>query len=451
MTKTEAAPELTGRNYFSSREILQRSATGDSNRSRGPLNPQAIVDAFTPETWHNVKDHNLRSGLPTLEQVLNRKSRSPIALQDFYHYLQRAPEGRRLIAFWKAVSYHEELLKGGEALGRPGHRQSSASQYLSHSQFIYPPSRQDHPSTRAMSPAELELRIASPDQAGPSGDVSRRNTAGRPGRSRSFHFDEAFRRHYLDMPLTPNDAQDPDRLVIERTGSSPHPHETSHGTPCTDPERYARSMFPPPSPGVHFAAPDGATSPLPPPPYPPMSPISPRRGVSWVEPTSVEHSALHIIRKYIETEPLSAAHLPELLDKDSQRPATYAELTRLGVMFPAGLRMELFRTVEREGLQTPHLFDQTKAYAYAVLNHRYYTLFLTEATTQNLTRAHTYLRLAVSALMLTAGLSLALFYILTQHVPRTDRLVSLPLVFFGWWGILVGFTRCAPDLAVLNL
>ncbi|KAJ1923586.1 hypothetical protein IWQ60_005776 [Tieghemiomyces parasiticus] len=253
------------------------------------------------------------------------------------------------------------------------------------------------------------------------------------------------------MPLTPNDAQDPDRLVIERTGSSPHPHETSHGTPCTDPERYARSMFPPPSPGAHFAAPNGATSPLPPPPYPPMSPISPHRGVSWVEPTSVEHSALHIIRKYIETEPLSAAHLPELLDKDSQRPATYAELARLGVMFPAGLRMELFRTVEREGLQTPHLFDQTKAYAYAVLNHRYYTLFLTEATTQNLTRAHTYLRLAVSALMLTAGLSLALFYILTQHVPRTDRLVSLPLVFFGWWGILVGFTRCAPDLAVLNL
>ncbi|KAI8321478.1 hypothetical protein GQ54DRAFT_181759 [Martensiomyces pterosporus] len=64
-----------------------------------------------PLDWAYIQDHNLRNGgLPSLDQVLTRRTRAPLALRDFaVHCSVRQPQARRWLEFYMAARTHEKM------------------------------------------------------------------------------------------------------------------------------------------------------------------------------------------------------------------------------------------------------------------------------------------------------------------------------------------------------
>ncbi|KAJ2776600.1 hypothetical protein GGI15_004798 [Coemansia interrupta] len=71
---------------------------------KGSAGPSAI-------DWAYMQDHNLRTGgLPSLDQVLTRRTRAPLALRDFaVHCSVRQPQARRWLEFYMAARTHEKM------------------------------------------------------------------------------------------------------------------------------------------------------------------------------------------------------------------------------------------------------------------------------------------------------------------------------------------------------
>ncbi|KAJ1720523.1 hypothetical protein LPJ53_004860 [Coemansia erecta] len=67
--------------------------------------------APSPIDWAYMQDHNLRTGgLPSLDQVLTRRTRAPLALRDFaVHCSVRQPQARRWLEFYMAARTHEKM------------------------------------------------------------------------------------------------------------------------------------------------------------------------------------------------------------------------------------------------------------------------------------------------------------------------------------------------------
>lgn len=68
-----------------------------------------IFEANPLQAWTEVKDHNLQvNGLPTLDQVLTRKTRPPLSLQNFEEFLKRYGADSN-VAFWREIYNHQKL------------------------------------------------------------------------------------------------------------------------------------------------------------------------------------------------------------------------------------------------------------------------------------------------------------------------------------------------------
>ncbi|KAJ2351157.1 hypothetical protein GGF43_004110, partial [Coemansia sp. RSA 2618] len=76
-----------------------------SSGTRGVASEKAGID------WAYMQDHNLRTGgLPSLDQVLTRRTRAPLALRDFaVHCSVRQPQARRWLEFYMAARTHEKM------------------------------------------------------------------------------------------------------------------------------------------------------------------------------------------------------------------------------------------------------------------------------------------------------------------------------------------------------
>lgn len=68
-----------------------------------------IFEASPLKAWAQVKDHNLTvNGLPTLDQILTRKTRHPLSLQNFEDFLQQNNADANL-ACWREIYNHQKL------------------------------------------------------------------------------------------------------------------------------------------------------------------------------------------------------------------------------------------------------------------------------------------------------------------------------------------------------
>ncbi|KAH8553002.1 hypothetical protein BGW37DRAFT_279367 [Umbelopsis sp. PMI_123] len=85
--------------------LARKSSMG--HKSYGYVN-----DIFEPsplQAWTEVKDHNLLvNGLPTLDQVLTRKTRHPLALENFEDFLKAHSADANLV-FWREIYNHQKL------------------------------------------------------------------------------------------------------------------------------------------------------------------------------------------------------------------------------------------------------------------------------------------------------------------------------------------------------
>ncbi|KAJ1642747.1 hypothetical protein LPJ64_005436 [Coemansia asiatica] len=80
--------------------------------STGPMYSEKSAGvAGEPIDWAFMQDHNLRTGgLPSLDQVLTRRTRAPLALRDFaVHCSVRQPQARRWLEFYMAARTHEKM------------------------------------------------------------------------------------------------------------------------------------------------------------------------------------------------------------------------------------------------------------------------------------------------------------------------------------------------------
>ncbi|KAJ1957850.1 Bud site selection protein, Revert to axial protein 1 [Dipsacomyces acuminosporus] len=125
------------------------NATGNTNgihqifseKSGGGVNSFTagigINEKQTPLDWAYIQDHNLRNGgLPTLDQVLTRKTRAPLALRDFaVHCSVRQPQARRWLEFYMAARTHEKMCLAYESDLRHA---KARSQYASTDSRVLP-------------------------------------------------------------------------------------------------------------------------------------------------------------------------------------------------------------------------------------------------------------------------------------------------------------------------
>ncbi|KAJ2328068.1 hypothetical protein IWW51_001396, partial [Coemansia sp. RSA 2702] len=87
--------------------------------------------------WAYMQDHNLRTGgLPSLDQVLTRRTRAPLALRDFaVHCSVRQPQARRWLEFYMAARTHEKMCLAYESDLRHA---KARSQYGAHDSHVLP-------------------------------------------------------------------------------------------------------------------------------------------------------------------------------------------------------------------------------------------------------------------------------------------------------------------------
>ncbi|KAJ1667611.1 hypothetical protein IW140_002190 [Coemansia sp. RSA 1813] len=93
--------------------------------------------------WAYMQDHNLRTGgLPSLDQVLTRRTRAPLALRDFaVHCSVRQPQARRWLEFYMAARTHEKMCLAYESDLRHA---KARSQYASLDSHLLPPDSSHH-------------------------------------------------------------------------------------------------------------------------------------------------------------------------------------------------------------------------------------------------------------------------------------------------------------------
>ncbi|KAJ2558274.1 hypothetical protein EV175_000863 [Coemansia sp. RSA 1933] len=93
--------------------------------------------------WAYMQDHNLRTGgLPSLDQVLTRRTRAPLALRDFaVHCSVRQPQARRWLEFYMAARTHEKMCLAYESDLRHA---KARSQYASLDSRLLPPDSSHH-------------------------------------------------------------------------------------------------------------------------------------------------------------------------------------------------------------------------------------------------------------------------------------------------------------------
>ncbi|KAJ9049151.1 hypothetical protein DSO57_1027604 [Entomophthora muscae] len=83
----------------------------DGNKSGLLAGPTGLLsnNASLIDNWISLKDHNLRNGIPNLEQLLLGKGRPPLDAQNFGEYVEREDSvGTLLLDFYKRVIQFEE-------------------------------------------------------------------------------------------------------------------------------------------------------------------------------------------------------------------------------------------------------------------------------------------------------------------------------------------------------
>ncbi|KAJ2685389.1 hypothetical protein GGH99_003780 [Coemansia sp. RSA 1285] len=157
MRGSRAAAGIGGNN--STPLLVNYSGSGPpelSDKSGGGAGASADAADAHGINWAYMQDHNLRTGgLPSLDQVLTRRTRAPLALRDFaVHCSVRQPQARRWLEFYMAARTHEKMCLAYESDLRHA---KARSQYASLDSRLLPPDASLHHSNRQSS------RLAAPD------------------------------------------------------------------------------------------------------------------------------------------------------------------------------------------------------------------------------------------------------------------------------------------------
>ncbi|OLY84917.1 hypothetical protein AYI68_g910 [Smittium mucronatum] len=379
----------------------------------------SVPGGLGQQAWLYLQDHNLRSGgLPTLQQVLNRKTFAPLSLRDFaVHCSVRQPEARKWLEFYMAAVTHEKMCLA----------------YLSgkHIDSIKKkkPSDKSHSSSKRHKNSKLKKKNNStryPSQSKKASDAIQIQSA-----------TESIFLKYFKAALIPNPG---DHMSYNRVFSSSNRDwpeqfiDTSEGIHYSNTRQskmvsnfgHFRQVIKQPIELFSNALVLGGKSPYSMISYPGLDPsariihlndpnpkINQTGSGYFNDPSSNNGSGSSNKRQTIYYMPWP----PEILSK---------------------IEVQLSMS---NSMLDPHLFSEAIMYAYEVLNVYYYSVFLREATTRNCSHGHSVFRLLFGILLLLSfGFTYPISLILLDHEDKRLRLWCLIPQILGWWNLVVGFS-----------
>ncbi|KAJ2698433.1 Bud site selection protein, Revert to axial protein 1 [Coemansia sp. IMI 209128] len=406
---------------------------GQSSATTGP------IDA--PIDWAYMQDHNLRTGgLPSLDQVLTRRTRAPLALRDFaVHCSVRQPQARRWLEFYMAARTHEKMCLAYESDLRHA---KARSHYASHDSYVVP--AQQDPMDELLDPTR---RAAAHNATIES--LSR-------GRADSDHDAKAFRRsrhqssrmaiqiqtaaetiflRYFRAALDPNLMQTGwrpapgnkkigslRRMLTQKPGERPTLDDAYHqGYGVASESVYVSAVATHPQ-----ASNDGLAS-----------------------PTSLTMSREHL-NTPITDKPAAQRYLrlPHggTLGAGAARNHLYYHMP-----WPPEILTDIEQRLLHDGSALDAtLFSEALLYAYDVLDTYYFPIFIADAVSRNVTRDHCVLRVLVAFVFLWLGFALPLALILLDEEPKARRVWAVLPLLVGWWNVAVGFGGCDLLLAAVR-
>ncbi|KAJ2016803.1 Bud site selection protein, Revert to axial protein 1 [Coemansia sp. S16] len=394
----------------------------------------------TPIDWAYMQDHNLRTGgLPSLDQVLTRRTRAPLALRDFaVHCSVRQPQARRWLEFYMAARTHEKMCLAYESDLRHA---KARSHYASHDSYVLPAQDPDE----LMDPAS---RAAAHNATMESLSRGRSESLGKAGFRRSHRQSsrmavqiqtaaETIFLRYFRAALDPNLMQTGGgfrtagnnkkigslrRMLTQKPGERPTLDDAYHqGYGVASESVYVSAVATHPRDPSH----DGLAS-----------------------PTSLVMSHDHL-------------HTP-ITDKPTTQQQRYLRLPHGGagaarnhlyyhMPWPPEILTDIEQRLLHDGSALDAtLFSEALLYAYDVLDTYYFPIFIADAVSRNVTRDHCVLRVLVAFVFLWLGFALPLALILLDEEPKARRVWAVLPLLLGWWNVAVGFGGCDLLLAAVR-
>ncbi|KAJ2782419.1 hypothetical protein H4R18_002289 [Coemansia javaensis] len=457
-------------------------------------NPRATQLASTASgngeiDWAYMQDHNLRTGgLPSLDQVLTRRTRAPLALRDFaVHCSVRQPQARRWLEFYMAARTHEKMCLAYESDLRHAkarsHYGGSAVDDGDNDDDDADEMHEDRGSAQreAAHAATMESLAGSADHVRPLSDLQGGGAAPfRRSRRQSSRMAlqiqtaaETIFMRYFRAALDPSLNQ----------GVGGHWHTASSAaaaTAASATDRGATGSGGGGGRGLHERGKIGS-----------LKRMLTQRAAG--RPGTAGHAALDdpYHQGYGVTDSVvydggaggaekEPRHLGSTLSLAASREYLTTPITAgqsdylaqlrqgtsrgLGGAFGSGrhhlyyhmpwppeILTDIEQKLVRDGAALDHaLFSEALLYAYDVLDTYYFPIFVADAVSRNVTRDHCVVRVFVAFALLWFGFALPVALILLNHSPRAERAWSLVPLLLGWWNMAVGFGGCDPLLAVMR-
>ncbi|KAJ2301012.1 hypothetical protein IWW55_003828 [Coemansia sp. RSA 2706] len=464
--------------------------------------------------WAYMQDHNLRTGgLPSLDQVLTRRTRAPLALRDFaVHCSVRQPQARRWLEFYMAARTHEKMCLAYESDLRHA---KARSQYGAHDSHVLPAvqsqrtSRYDDAHDKADPARRAAAHNATIESLSRGGELLVPEDSVRPltDLQDGGAPDDAFRRsrrqssrmalqiqtaaetifmRYFRAALDPNLAQGmggfwqgggTSSAAAEAVARAQSGHSNrGHGKIGS----LKRMLTQKPSAGSGGSRGLNQLQPTLDDPYHQGYGITdsvygksdPRvsAGNSMYDNVHGQlgsTASLNMSREYLNTPITPDVHTGS--QQQQQQQPRYLSLTQgtsrgLGGAFgssrhhlyyhmpwPPEILTNIEQRLLHDGAALDHsLFSEALLYAYDVLDTYYFPIFIADAVSRNVTRDHCVLRVFIAFLLLWFGFALPLALILLDHEPKAERIWSILPQLLGWWNMAVGFGGCDPLLAVMR-
>ncbi|RUP00768.1 hypothetical protein BC936DRAFT_140706 [Jimgerdemannia flammicorona] len=358
----------------------------DSTPITNGLDSNYTVDGFQDpfaiapvDAWARIKDHNLSvNGLPTLDQVLKRKTRPPLGQFNFFAYLRNVHKAEENLNFWFEVDTHEKLWRAYTASQRRKLEKESRTkqQRISKrmSELLGPGfgTANPKPSDPDANPNANRCSVTSEDE---------QFEQWRPPQS------PGHEEHELDELSSAFMFED-EQFVYERRLSGTA--NLIHRDP--DALSYSSRIIP----GSDISHKPG--------------------GALTLE--DLEANANRIYQRYCS--PYEAERQ---------------------IYLPEDHRLALYELLEVHHLADPIIFESSKGYVYDILNIHFYPRFIEAAGATNLTRTSCLVALVLGVVFLTGGFALEFCFIFLNYWSRVTRLWGLLPIWFGWLGLFTNVTE----------
>ncbi|QOU22673.1 hypothetical protein BRETT_002855 [Brettanomyces bruxellensis] len=430
--------------YYDSLDGLNKSESFDEKMGMQTLNPQE--SGYTSNETASIKTIKPLNRWPTLFEILNKKTRSPVDLWSFYVYMRDTQKSIDYLDFWIDTVQHMNLCK----VYVKGLKES-----LIVSEHLKDVTREEGEELKrsTVSRHNSKSSIAKSHKRESSGTSSNRDSA-----SSSMLLDLLMKNDLLE-------GGDAHRLSSFLRGEA--------AVRSSDPivnakieELKRRSLLP--SSGA--TGPAGPRSKTPPTSSGDKS-LGRSPSVLRQQQVSGRTSSTSLQESYERTSRIGPELVEALIDEDymeNSKDSHFVTRTTLRkssknilntyflegsekrVLIPDDMREQVIYAVETEGRDDPEVFDESREYVFKAMEHEAYPNFLRDVAMCNVTSVSAVIRMFLAILCAFAAFWTGYTLIFLDYQPKKTRaVVTLPF-FLASYFLFSSFYKIDPVLCFLG-